>query len=163
MRAGVHGEQKTAWFAIGEGCPSARACIYWLCPRAADTGSTAIASKAGRMYFPSAAIRTSQSRPPGRDATQRGTSLKPESIPPVRGRSCVESSSILSDQIPRKLSYQNDSVRPGAAIDGYCADLLRVVARRRDGFVASSRFDRARRRPAPESALHLEPVSHVEP
>jgi hypothetical protein len=45
-------------------------------------------------------------------ATQRGTCLKQASIPAAGSRRCVESMSILSDQIARKASYQNDSDRP---------------------------------------------------
>ena len=83
---------------IREGCPSARASTCWCCPRVADTGSTAIAFRGGRTCFPWDAIRTSRSRAPGRDVTQRGISLKRASILLVRGRSCVESSSILSNR-----------------------------------------------------------------
>jgi transposase-like protein len=99
-----------------EGCPSETACTFRSCPRVVGTGITAIALKVGRSSFPWDAIRTSRSRAPGRDATQRGTCLKQASIPAAGSRRCVESMSILSDQIARKPSYQNDSVRPGAVV-----------------------------------------------
>jgi hypothetical protein len=106
---------ETAWFAIGEGCTSGRACTFRSVRRAADTGITAIALTVGRSSFPWGAFRTSLWRAPGRDATQRGTSLKRASILRARSRRCVESLSTLSDQIGREPSYRNESFRPKAA------------------------------------------------
>jgi hypothetical protein len=66
----------------------------------------------GRSSFPWGDIPTSRSRTRGRNATQRGTSLKRASIPAARSMRCVEFLSIVSDQISRTPSSRNDSFRP---------------------------------------------------